>query len=74
MGDDREMKIVDEGWTAQDLKAIVLSKHTDPRSGEMTYKLTNIQRAEPPASIFEVPADYTVQDVPKNVMVWKPKE
>lgn len=73
-GNEKEIRIVDEVWTAQDLKAIVLSKHTDPRSGEMTYKLSNIQRAEPASSLFEIPADYTVQDVPKNVMVWKPKE
>jgi hypothetical protein len=37
-----------------------MSKHRDPRSGETTYRLTNLNRGEPDRSLFEVPADYTV--------------
>jgi hypothetical protein len=39
---------------------LVMSKHSDPWSGETTYTLTNIQRFEPAASLFAVPADYAV--------------
>jgi hypothetical protein len=39
-----------------------MSKHTDPRFGESTYRLTNINRTEPARSLFEVPSDYTVKD------------
>jgi hypothetical protein len=28
--------------------------------GDSVFQLTNIQRAEPEASLFQVPADYTV--------------
>jgi hypothetical protein len=43
--------------------------------GEMTYKLTNIQRTEPAASVFEVPSDYQVVEGPsKNVMYLRTKE
>jgi hypothetical protein len=41
---------------------VVMTRRTDPRFGETTYKLTNIQHAEPPASLFQVPADFTVQE------------
>jgi len=37
-----------------------MSKRSDPRFGDTTYTLTNIQRQEPTASLFAVPADYTV--------------
>ena len=32
--------------------------------GETVYRLTEISRAEPPASLFQVPADYTVTQAP----------
>ncbi len=53
-----------EVWTSSDLQVVVLSKHTDPRSGQSTYTLNNIQRGEPNPSLFQVPSDYTVKDAP----------
>ena len=50
-----------EEWTSPDLKVLVLTEHRDPRMGTSTYRVTNINRAEPDAYLFEVPADYTVQ-------------
>jgi len=41
---------------------VVQSKHSDPRFGETTYLLTNIQRNEPSANLFTVPSDYTVKE------------
>jgi hypothetical protein len=35
-----------------------MSKHNDPRFGEQTYRLTNIVRSEPDASLFTVPNGY----------------
>ena len=64
IGNDREMKIVSERWYSPELQVTVMSKHSDPRNGETVYKLTNINRSEPPRTLFEVPADYTV-DEPK---------
>ncbi len=52
-----------ETWTSPDLQIPVLSKTTDPRFGQSVYSLTNIQRAEPPASLFQVPSDYTIKDM-----------
>ena len=37
---------------------VVYSKTDDPRTGEQTYKLTNIVRSAPDPSLFSVPAEY----------------
>jgi len=54
------INVVDEVWYSPDLQMNVLTTHTDPRSGETTYKLINISRANPARSLFEPPPDYTV--------------
>ena len=61
IGNDRPIKIVSERWYAPALQIVVLSSHNDPRLGEHTYRLTNITRAEPARSLFEVPANYTIE-------------
>jgi hypothetical protein len=43
------------------LQLVVKSVRNDPRLGQVTYTLTNIQRVEPAASLFTVPSDYTVK-------------
>lgn len=62
IGNEQPLTITNEEWRSTDLKVLVLTRHTDPRSGESTYRLTNIVRAEPDPSLFIVPADYTVKD------------
>ncbi len=64
VGNERPLEIVSERWYAPALQAVVMTKRSDPRSGETTYRLTNINRSEPSRSLFEVPADYTVKDSP----------
>lgn len=66
IGNEKPISIVTEVWTSPDLKTIVYSKRSDPRMGEQTFKLTNIVRAEPDASLFTVPADFKVADGPQN--------
>ena len=53
-----------ETWYSPDLQIPVLSKRSDPRMGQSVYAVTNIQRSEPAASLFQVPSDYTVKDAP----------
>jgi hypothetical protein len=53
---------VNERWYSQELQTVVLTKNSDPRMGETTYRLTNINRSEPDPSLFQVPADYTVDE------------
>ena len=63
IGNEQPILIVSEQWFSPDLKVLVMTKHSDPRTGETTYRLTNIVQTEPARSLFEVPADYTIKDV-----------
>jgi hypothetical protein len=60
IGNDRPIEITDERWESPDLKLLVYSRFSDPRTGVVEFKLTNINRAEPPQDLFAVPADYTI--------------
>jgi hypothetical protein len=62
IGNEQPILIVSESWYSPDLQVTVMTRHSDPRMGETVYKLTNINRAEPPASLFQVPSDYTVKE------------
>jgi len=62
VGNDRPFQVVSETWFSPDIKEVVLSKTSDPRSGENTTKLINISRNEPSADLFMPPADYQVVD------------
>ena len=62
IGNERPINIVTEVWTSPDLKTIVSSKRDDPRMGEQTFRLTNIVRGEPDASLFTIPADFKIID------------
>jgi hypothetical protein len=61
IGNLQPIKVVSEQWFSPDLQVLVLTKHSDPRSGETTYRLVNIVRAEPDRSLFTVPPDYTIE-------------
>src|SRR5271155_2846131 len=60
IGNDKAIQIVSERWYSADLQIVVKSTHTDPQFGTTTYTVTNLQKAEPAAILFTVPADYTV--------------
>ncbi len=68
IGNEKPFTIVTEVWTSPDLKTVVYSKRSDPRMGEQTFKLTNVMRGEPDASLFAVPADFKIIDGPQNVI------
>jgi hypothetical protein len=74
IGNDRPNSIVTEVWTSPELKTIVLSKRNDPRMGEQTFKLTNIQRGEPDASLFVVPSDFKVTEGGAKTVVYRTKQ
>ncbi len=74
IGNTLPIEIVDESWYSAALQVQVMSKHSDPRSGVTTYRLTNISRSEPDRSLFEVPSDYTiVNDSTFKKRVTKPR-
>jgi hypothetical protein len=63
VGNEQPIQIVDERWYSPELQVLVMTRHSDPRFGETTYRLTNISRAEPAATLFQVPSDYTLKDI-----------
>lgn len=63
IGNEQPINIVTETWYSQDLKAVVLAKRTDPRNGETVTRMSNLSRAEPPSSMFQVPVDYKVSEL-----------
>jgi hypothetical protein len=62
IGNERAIEIVSERWYSAELQTVVMTRHSDPRFGETTYKLTNINRTEPDHSLFELPAGYTLKE------------
>ena len=65
-GNDRAIVVTGESWRMSlEPKLVVLSKTSDPRSGETTERLTNFQLGEPSPDLFQVPSDYQIQDPPK---------
>ncbi|HEY7333736.1 MAG TPA: hypothetical protein VH639_02555 [Bryobacteraceae bacterium] len=60
IGNDRDIKVVTERWVSNDLQMLIKSTNSDPRFGETTYQLTGIDQREPDASLFQIPASYTV--------------
>lgn len=64
VGNDQPLVITTETWMSPDLKVLVMSKTSDPRTGETTYSLKNIVRVEPDPALFQAPSDYTIQDKP----------
>ena len=66
MGNAQPITSTIETWYSPDLQVVVQSTRIDPRLGTSSYNLTNIQRSEPAATLFQVPSDYTVQDAPSR--------
>jgi hypothetical protein len=62
IGNEQPIVTTTERWFSSDLQTVVMTKRSDPRSGTTTYKLTNINRSEPAATLFQVPSDYTVAE------------
>ncbi len=64
IGNQGPLEIVNEKWYSPDLHVNIMTTFSDPRFGTTVYRLTNINRAEPDASLFQVPAGYKVEDEP----------
>jgi hypothetical protein len=62
IGNERPIEIDEERWFSNELQTVIMTRRSDPRSGEVTYRLTNIDRSEPDRSLFEVPAGYTIKE------------
>ena len=62
VGNDRPIEISSERWYSPELQTVVMTRHNDPRSGEETFRLTNVNRSEPPAYLFQVPPGFQMNE------------
>jgi hypothetical protein len=72
IGNELPIEVVSERWYSPELQVVVMTRRSDPRFGETTYRLTNIVRGEPSPELFEVPSGYRVEE-PKMMKARPPK-
>jgi hypothetical protein len=72
IGNEQPIATVVETWTSPELHTLVLQKRSDPRFGETIYRLTNIKRAEPDPTLFQVPSGYKTEEGPHKVLLQGP--
>jgi hypothetical protein len=63
IGNDRPIVVVHEEWRSPELKIVVKTIDTDPRTGEQTMELHGVSRADPDPALFQAPAGYQVKDM-----------
>lgn len=56
--------VVTDRWYSPELKIVLESRRSDPRTGDVTYRITSLVRGEPDPALFTVPSDYTVVERP----------
>lgn len=62
IGNDRPIQVTGESWYSDELQMVVMSKHSDPRTGDESFRLANIQRTEPAAYLFQLPTGYQITE------------
>jgi hypothetical protein len=62
-GNDQPMQVTSESWTSAKPRLLLLRITNDPRRGETVMRLTNLVLEEPPEQLFQVPPDYTVEEL-----------
>ena len=63
-GNDRPIVTVWDSWFSSYMRTPILDRKFDPRSGERIERWTNIDLSEPDPSLFQPPANYTIEDQP----------
>jgi hypothetical protein len=71
IGNEQPIQTVSETWYAPDLKIVLKSTNSDPRTGETTVTVKDLNRAEPDPSLFQVPSDYTITDSKNGQFLFK---
>ncbi len=64
IGNEKDLTTTREEWYSPVLKLVLQSTQTDPRFGQTTYSLTDIQQGPPDEALFQAPPDYKVEEIP----------
>ncbi len=62
IGNSKAIESVYERYYSPELKTNVYVRRSDPRSGESVYRMVDVKRTEPDASLFRAPVGYTASD------------
>lgn len=62
-GTGRPVVVTDEIWYSEKVHINILTRHNDPRTGELTMTVTQINLAEPDVDLFAIPPDYKLVDM-----------
>jgi hypothetical protein len=63
IGNDREVVSTSDRWDSPELHILLYSSLDDPRE-KMVREVTTLERRQPDTAVFQVPADFTVKDLP----------
>ncbi len=66
VGNSKPIQMSAEQWYGKDLQVVIEATYRDPRTGETRYRLSDIERAEPDAALFQVPDNYHKQPAPRT--------
>jgi hypothetical protein len=72
IGNAKAISVVTDRWVSTDLQIPLSMTHSDPMMGTMTSNVTSINRAEPDASLFQVPSDYKIETGKPGDMLYMP--
>ena len=61
LGNEQPLQVTTERWYSPDLSIDIQTQTTDPSRGNTSTTVSNINRNEPDASLFQVPQGYTLQ-------------
>jgi len=64
VGNEQPITVRTDQWFSPDLGVVVSSMNHDPMIGDTTYRLEQIRREEPDAELFQVPPDYSKNQMP----------
>lgn len=65
IGNQAPIRIISERWYSPALHTVVEAKHDDPRFGDTVYRLGQIRRTDPPASLFAPPPGFKQLRMPR---------
>ncbi|MFZ6648183.1 hypothetical protein ACO0LO_20835 [Undibacterium sp. TJN25] len=69
VGNKNPITVTSESWYSPELQVTVYSKHSDPRTGDLIYRLANLKRGEPSSALFKVPEGYSIRDASTTINV-----
>ena len=62
IGNDRPIQVTSESWYSEELQMQVMTRRSDPRTGDESFRVTNIRRGEPGVYLFQPPAGYQINE------------